>query len=97
VKIEGEIVIGAQNLVFTRVFSYFLGVHATARNLDGTTVVEVVVAKVVCGCFNLFFGEVSGIVNYFVVNRLGSSDCSFVRNHEKVKNLIILFFNKCCI
>ncbi len=44
----------------------------------------------VCGCFDLLFRKLSGVVDHFVVHWLGCCHCGLVRDHEKVVDLVAL-------
>jgi hypothetical protein len=75
-----------------------LSVFHTGRNFDWTSESEVVVALVVCDLLDFGLGQVHGVHDDRVMNRLGSGSSGVViGDHEEVKEALAIVFNNTLI
>lgn len=75
-----------------------LGVFHTGWNFDGTSKSVVVVALVVCDLLDFSLGQVHGVDDDRVMNRLGSGSSGvIVGDHEEVKEALAIVFNNTLI
>jgi hypothetical protein len=91
-EIAGEALV-RHDVVFLGISADLVSVHAYHGDLNRASKVEVVVAQVIGRGLKLILGHISCIVHYLVQDRLGSSDCSLMRDHIEVKGDVSLIFD----
>lgn len=82
------------NLVFMDIISNFVSIHYSCWDFYASTEIHIGVAEVISKCLNIVLSEPSRIEYYLVMYRLCSCNGSFMRNQEKVKQIVSLTFYK---